>query len=88
MIKKNRPFIVASFLHEVVHACQYEEGGLAYRTDQQWALLRDVFDEVESYKAMFAYEPLTVAMLVKGDTPLKSLKTLILPGSERLNRKK
>jgi hypothetical protein len=66
--KKNRPFIVASFLHEVVHACQYEEGGLAYRTDQQWALLRDVFDEVESYKAMFAYEPLTVAMLVKGDT--------------------
>jgi hypothetical protein len=71
----NRPIIVASFLHEVVHACQYEEGRLAYRTDTQWGLLRDVFDEVEAYKAMFAFEPLSVATLVDG-YPVKTFKDI------------
>lgn len=55
-----------NFLHEMMHLWQYEKNKIAYDTVVDKAILQDVEDEIEAYKAQFAYDPSSVQTLVDG----------------------
>src|SRR5690606_12929451 len=52
----------ANFVHETTHAGQYESGHMAFSADGS-TLGQDVYDEVNAYKAQFAYDPSSVSGL-------------------------
>lgn len=58
----------ASFVHEFVHAWQYERGGLAYDEIKDTAYLGDLYDEVDAYRAQFAYDTSSIRTLAPNDT--------------------
>ena len=52
----------SNFVHETTHAGQFENGGIAFLSSGE-SLGQDIFDEVEAYRAQFAYNPLSVSGL-------------------------
>ncbi|MBP5229307.1 MAG: hypothetical protein J6Z32_04085, partial [Bacteroidales bacterium] len=53
----------ANFVHEAIHAGQFETQDLAFTLENGLTFLQDVFDEIHAYKAQFAYEPESVSSL-------------------------
>ncbi len=53
----------ANFVHEVTHARQFETGDIAFYTTTGKSILQDLSDEVEAYKAQFAFSPSSVSEL-------------------------
>jgi RHS repeat-associated protein len=51
----------ASFVHETIHAGQFETGDLAFDLITGGTLAQDVTDEVAAFKAQFAYSPSSVS---------------------------
>jgi len=47
----------ANFIHESMHAWQFEKGDIGFRRDKGTPVAQDLSDEVAAYKAQFAYEP-------------------------------
>lgn len=57
----------ANFIHELIHAGQFETGDIAFIGSD--ICLQDVYDEVLAYKTQFAYSPYTVSSLVSSYSP-------------------
>lgn len=53
----------SNFIHEVTHAGQFENRELAFDSRSGDVLCQDVFDEVNAYKAQYAYDPSSVSSL-------------------------
>ena len=53
----------ANFVHETVHAGQFETGDIAFSGGNGTSLLQDVGDEIASYKAQYGYDPSSVTGL-------------------------
>ncbi|MDE6549645.1 MAG: hypothetical protein K2L22_11675 [Muribaculaceae bacterium] len=60
---KYNKFKNSNFVHEVTHAGQFESGDIAFSTESGGSYLVDIFDEIEAYKAQYAYEPSTLSGL-------------------------
>lgn len=56
----------ANFIHEIIHAAQYEAGEIIFDAALDKSYLQDLYDEVEAYQAQFAYDPASVAALTSG----------------------
>ena len=61
----------ANFVHETTHGGQFETGDFAFDNKTGMPYGQDVFDEVSSYKAQYAYDPSSVS----GLTSSSSLKS-------------
>jgi len=59
----------AGFVHEIMHAAQYERGDIAYWTEKEegYGLLLDLNDEVEAYKAQYAFDRYSIPAKRNGD---------------------
>ncbi|AXY77753.1 hypothetical protein D3H65_28880 [Paraflavitalea soli] len=53
----------ANFIHEITHGGQYEAGEIIFDSQLDKSYLQDLYDEVEAYKAQFAYDPSSVSSL-------------------------
>lgn len=53
----------ANFIHELMHGWQYETGEIIFDARFNKCYLQDLEDEVEAYKAQYAYDPASVAQL-------------------------
>jgi len=53
----------ANFVHETIHAGQFETGDIAFNSNGN-TLLQDVGDEVAAYQAQFGYDPSSVSGLI------------------------
>ncbi len=53
----------ANFVHETTHGGQFESGDIAFNSTTGQILGQDVFDEVASYQAQYAYDPSSVSGL-------------------------
>ena len=53
----------ANFVHELTHAAQFETQDIGYDTILGNSIAQDWKDEVDAYKAQFAYDPSTVSGL-------------------------
>lgn len=53
----------ANFIHELMHGWQYETGEIMFDARFPKCYLQDLEDEVEAYKAQFAYDPGSVTNL-------------------------
>ena len=53
----------ANFVLEVTHAGQFETGDLAFSKINGMSALQDLKDEVDAYKAQFAFDPSSVSGL-------------------------
>ena len=58
----------ANFVHETTHGGQFESGDFAFDNKTGKSYAQDVFDEVASYKAQFAYDPSSVSGLTSSTT--------------------
>ena len=48
---------VANFVHETTHGGQYERDEFAFDSTTGYSLCNDLYDEMEAYKAQFAFNP-------------------------------
>lgn len=53
----------ANFVHEITHAGQFETGDIAFSSSTGKTIGQDIQDEVDGYKAQFAYDPSSVSGL-------------------------
>ncbi|QOI97310.1 MAG: hypothetical protein HRU69_07325 [Flammeovirgaceae bacterium] len=53
----------SSFVHESTHAVQFEHGDVAFSTTNGQSLGQDVYDEMDAYRAQWAYDPSSVSRL-------------------------
>lgn len=53
----------ANFIHEITHAGQYEAGEIMFDSVLDKSYLQDLYDEIEAYKAQYAYDPSSVSAL-------------------------
>jgi RHS repeat-associated protein len=52
-----------NFVHEMIHAGQFEAGDMAFDSKTGMTLAQDIYDEVSAYKSQFAYDPSSVSGL-------------------------
>lgn len=53
----------ANFIHELMHGWQFETGEIIFDARFEKGYLQDLDDEVDAYKAQFAYDPASVSNL-------------------------
>jgi RHS repeat-associated protein len=53
----------ANFIHETTHGGQFERGEIAFNKVTGNALAEDLYDEIASYRAQYAYDPSSVSGL-------------------------
>jgi hypothetical protein len=58
----------ANFVHEVNHGAQFETGDFAFSKLTSGPVANDVYDEIESYKAQYAYDPSSISGLKSSST--------------------
>ncbi len=52
----------ANFVHEVIHGGQFERGDIAFAPNGN-TYFQDIYDEIEAYKAQYAFNPSSVSLL-------------------------
>ena len=62
----------ANFVHEVMHATQYETQDIGFNKKTGFTFMQDVYDEVAAYRAQYAYDPQSV----KGINPINDPRGL------------
>ena len=65
----------ANFVHETTHAAQFESGDLAFDATTGLGIGIDLADEVEAYKAQFAFSPSSVSN-IKSSTTASSFSAI------------
>ncbi|HOU47561.1 MAG TPA: hypothetical protein PLL99_07125, partial [Chitinophagales bacterium] len=58
----------SNFIHETTHGTQFETNDIAFDAQNGSTLAADVFDEIEAYKAQYAYKPKSVSKLESNST--------------------
>ena len=56
-------FGLANFIHELTHAGQFELGELAFSKNGKTTYAQDVYDEIQAYRAQYAYSPESVRQI-------------------------
>jgi RHS repeat-associated protein len=58
----------ANFVHETMHAGQFESGNIAFSTANGQSLGQDVYDEMAAYSAQWGYSPSSVSRISSSST--------------------
>lgn len=65
----------ANFIHELMHGWQYETGEIMFDARFNKCYLQDLEDEVEAYKAQYAYDPGSVSNL-RATSTVRSMRSI------------
>ncbi|MEL6638548.1 MAG: RHS repeat-associated core domain-containing protein, partial [Bacteroidota bacterium] len=63
----------ANFVHEITHIGQYRAGDIAFMRNSKKSYAVDLYDEVEAYKAQFAFDGVSVGALNASATSFKRI---------------
>ena len=68
----------ANFVHELIHAGQFETGDIGFYLETGKPVAQDVYDEIAAYKAQYAFDPYSVSGLVSGSM-INSMVDITVP---------
>jgi RHS repeat-associated protein len=78
----------ANFVHETTHAGQFESRDIIFDKEGGGAYLQDLFDEVNAYKAQYAFDPGSVSGLNSTTADANSFQTITSTWVEGIINKK